>query len=85
MRFANFTEQDYLESRLSLVGNLNDIASLPFRKTRDFRIDEHPPIHQIDNKGSVSINPDHERRIKEHIKRIQTELRSQNRLTTYLL
>jgi hypothetical protein len=66
-----------------LVGNLSDIASLPCRRTRDFRIDEHAPINQIDSKSSVSIDPDRERRIKEHTKRIQRELRAQNRLTIH--
>ena len=85
MRFDNFTEQGYLESGLLLVGNLNDIASLPCRRTRDFRIDEHAPINQIGGNSSVSIDPGRERRINEHTKRIQRELRAQNRLTTHLL
>ncbi len=75
MRFDGFTEQDYLESRFLLVTDLNDIASLAYHRTRAFRIDEYVPIDQIDGKSIVSLDPDHERRIKKHTRRIQTELR----------
>ena len=75
MRFDGFTEQDYLESRFLLVGDLNDIASLACHRSRAFRIDEYVPIDQIDEKSIVSLDPDRERRIKKHTRRIQTELR----------
>ena len=77
MRFDWFTEQDYLERGFLLVGDLNDIALLACRRTRDFRIDEYVPIDQMDGKSSVSIDPDRKRRIKKHTKRIQRELRRQ--------
>ena len=85
MRFDGFIEQDYLENGLLLVGNLNDIASLACRRTREFRIDEYVPIDQIDGKSNVPIDPGRERRIKEHAKRIQRELRPQNSSKIHLL
>ena len=75
MRFDAFTEQDYSESGFLLVRDLNDIASLACHRTRAFRIDEYVPIDQIDGKSIVLLDPDRERRIKKHTKRIQRELR----------
>jgi len=76
MRFDCFTEQDYLDSGFLLVGDLDDVSSLACRRTRDFRIDEYVPIDKIDGKTLILIDPDRERRIKTHTKRIQRELRS---------
>ena len=75
MRFDLFTEQDCLESGFLLVRDLNDIASLACHRTRDFRIDEYVPIDQIDGKSIIMVDPDRERRIKKHTRRIQRELR----------
>ncbi len=75
MRFDCFTEQDYLDSGFLLVGDLDDVSSLACRRTRDFRIDEYVPVDKIDGKTLVLIDPDRERRIKKHTKRIQSELR----------
>ena len=74
MRFELFTEQDYLDNGLLLVSDLNDISSMACRRTRDFRIDEYLPIDQIDGKILVLVDPDRERRIKKHTRRIQREL-----------
>jgi hypothetical protein len=83
MRFDCFTEQDYLDSGFLLVRDLDDVSSLACRdvsslacrRTRDFRIDEYIPIEKIDGKSLILIDPDRERRIKKHTKRIQRELR----------
>jgi hypothetical protein len=75
MRFELFTEQDYLDNGLLLVRDLDDVSSLACRRTRDFRIDEYLPIDQIDGKTLVLVDPDRERRIKKHTRRIQRELR----------
>jgi hypothetical protein len=75
MRFDCFTEQDYLDSGFLLVGDLNDVSSLACRRTRDFRIDEYIPIDQIDGKSLILADPDRERRIQKHTRRIQRELR----------
>ncbi len=75
MRFECFTEQDYLDSGFLLVGDLNDVCSLACRRTRDFRIDEYIPIDKIDGKSLLLFDPDREKRIKKHTKRIQRELR----------
>jgi hypothetical protein len=74
MQFDSFTEQDYLERGFLLVRDLNEIASLACHKTREFRIDEYVPIDRIDGKSLVSMDPNRERRIREHTKRIQREL-----------
>jgi len=76
MRFDCFTEQDYLDSGFLLIRDLDDVSSLACRRTRDFRIDEYVPIDKIDGKTLILIDPDRERRIKKHTKRIQRELRS---------
>jgi len=75
MRFDCFTEQDYLDSGFSLVRDLDDVSSLVCRRTRDFRIDEYVPIDKIDGRSLILIDPDRERRIKKHTRRIQRELR----------
>ena len=75
MRFDCFTEQDYLDSGFLLVRDLDDVSSLACHRTRDFRIDEYIPIEKIDGKSLILIDPDRERRIKKHTKRIQRELR----------
>ncbi len=75
MRFDWFTEQDCLESGFLLVRNINDVASLACHGTRDFRIDECVSIYQIDNESIILVDPDRERRIKNHTRRIQRELR----------
>ena len=75
MRFDWFTEQDCLESGFLLVRNINDVASLGCHSTRDFRIDECVPIAQIDNKTIILVDPDRKRRIQNHTRRIQRELR----------
>ena len=67
--------QDYFERGLLFAGCLSDIASLPCRRTRDFRIDEYETIEQIDNRTKDLVDSDRKRRIKEHTKRIQKELR----------
>ncbi len=74
MRFDWFTEQDCLESGFLLVRNINDVASLACHGTRGFRIDEYDSIDRIDDKSIVTFDPDRERRIKEHTRRIQREL-----------
>ncbi len=75
MRFDCFTEQDYLDSGFLLVRDLNDVSSLACLSTRDFRVDEYVPIDQIDGNSLVLVDPDRERRIKKHTRRIQKELR----------
>ncbi len=74
MRFDWFTEQDCLESGFLLVRNINDVASLACHMTRGFRIDEYVPIDQIDNKTIILVDPDRERRITKHTRRIQRVL-----------
>ncbi len=75
MRFDCFTEQDYLDSGFLLIRDLDDVSSLACRRTRDFRIDEYVPIDKIDGRSLILIDPDRERRIKKHTRRIQRELR----------
>jgi len=75
MRFELFTEQDYLDNGFLPVGDLNDVSSLACRRTRDFRIDEYVPIDQIDGEILMLVDPDRERRVQKHTRRIQRELR----------